>query len=264
MSDFDTIGQLMCLPLESIQPAENIPATPEFIVSAAAEALLKTGGHNWVPLIVEIISDYKYRAVSNHFVYTVAAQAGLEDVWCIVIKSTLEDCEQAKILAGEATPKIDLSKASRATIVSALKFLINKPGSALKSVDATIAAGRIADEDRTQWADLTPVIKLKCGITKGKKLDALSEVFYLPPPPPKPKPPKAVNIKQASKDEILERLQYFVTNKIDGFGMINPDEVTDAIFNADKGKWKTLNPITKLDCGIDTKKVKTLKTVFLL
>ncbi|XGV99643.1 MAG: hypothetical protein ACAF41_11980 [Leptolyngbya sp. BL-A-14] len=264
MSDFDNVGQLMCLPIDSILPTDDYAAPPEYIVAAAAEALLKTGGHNWMPLLVEEVEDYTYRAVTNHFVYVVATQAGLEELWCLVIKSSTPDIEQARILAGEVTPKVNFTTASRETIKSVLKHLVNQPGSPLKTVDATIAASKIAAVDRSTWQDFTPITKLGCGITKGKKLDALSAVFYLTPPPPPPAPPSVISIKQASKAEIFERLNYLNTYKIGGFDTIDPEAVSDLIASANRSKWKSLTPLTKLDCGIDTAKVKTFKTLFTL
>jgi hypothetical protein len=43
-----------------------------------------------------------------------------------------------------------------------------------------------------------------------------------------------------------------------------PEKTADAIFTANKGKWKTLSPISKLECGIDTAKMKIIKTLFSL
>ena len=134
----------------------------------------------------------------------------------------------------------------------------------MKGVDATISASKIAAEDRSVWQDFTPIVKLKCGITKGKKLDELATVFYLSPPPPPPEPLAPISIKQASREEVFERLEYLATHKIGGFGTINPEKVSDLIVSASKNKWKSLTPITKMDCGIDTAKVKTLKTLFTL
>jgi len=264
MTDFDNVGQLMCLPLDTILPSDYYSAPSEYIVAAAAAALLKTDGHNWIPLIVEEAEDYAYRAITNHFVYTVAAHAGLEELWCLVIKSSTQDTEQARILAGELTPKVNLTTASRDTIKSVLKDLVSQPGNPLKGVDATISASKIAAEDRSVWQDFTPIVKLKCGITKGKKLDELATVFYLSPPPPPPESPAPISIKQASREEVFERLEYLATHKIGGFGTINPEKVSDLIVSASKSKWKSLTPITKMDCGIDTAKVKTLKTLFTL
>jgi hypothetical protein len=265
MTDFDNVGQLMCLPIDSILPTDHYSAPSEHIVTAAAEALLKTGGHNWIPLIVEASEeDYTYRAITNHFVYVVAAHAGLEELWCLVIKSSTSDIEQARILTGEVIPKVNLTTASRETIKAVLKYLASQPGSPLKTVDVVIAASKIAAEDRSDWRDFTPITKLKCSITKGKKLDTLAAAFYLSPPPPPPEPPSAVNIKEASRESISERLNYLTTHKIGGFGTVDPEKVSDAVANANRSKWKSLNPIIKLDCGIGAAQVKTLKTMFTL
>lgn len=264
MGDFDNIGKLMHLPLAKIESGEQISAS-EFIVNAAAEAICQAGGRNWIPVIVKEIGDYQYQVVSNHFVYAVAQQASLERVWCIVIDSEPKSIEQAKILARESTPKVNLNTASRDTILAALSYLIAESGSGLKGVDKIVAANRIASADRETWSNFNPIINLKCGITKSK-LDALAKVFYLSPPPPAPPPksPEAVSVKRASRDDIFSRLSYLATNKIGGFETIEPEITADVIFTASKSKWKTLNPITKLECGIDTAKIKTLKTVFSL
>lgn len=97
---------------------------------------------------------------------------------------------------------------------------------------------------------------------KRQKLDALGKVFYVTPPPPPPPAPELVSIKKASKEEIVERLNYLSTYEIGGFETLNTDELTELLFTTDKSKWKSLNPITKMDCGVDTAKVKVLKTVF--
>lgn len=287
MGDFDNIGKLMHLPLANIVPGEQIFES-EFVVSAAAEAICQAGGRNWIPVIVKETDDYQYQVVSNHFIYAVAQQANLERVWCIVIDSEPKNIEQAKILAREASPKVNLATASRDTISAALNYLIAEPGSGLKGVDIIKATNRIAEADRKSWSNFNPIINLKCGITKGK-LDALAKVFYLsastpfappskPPqavsikrassaaksPAPSPKPPEAVSIKRASRDDIFSRLSYLSTNKIGGFEAIEPETTADVIFTASKSKWKSLNPISKLECGIDTAKIKTLKTVFSL
>jgi hypothetical protein len=265
MSDFDDIGKLMYLPLADIEPGQEFTES-EFIVTAAADAVRQARGRNWVPIIVKEVDD-KYQVVSNHFVYAVAQQAELERVWCIVIDPTAPNIEQAKILAREIIPKVNLNTASRETILAALNALIAEPGSPLKGVKVVVAANRIAEADRDNWSNFNPITNLKCGITKGKKLDALAKVFYISPPP-KPEPlqpaPEVISIKRASRNEIFDRLNYLSTNKIGGFEAVAPDKVADIIFTASKSKWKSLNPISKLECGIDTGKLKTLKTVFTL
>ena len=263
MGDFDNIGKLMHLPLANIKPEVQISKS-EFIITAAAEAIYESAGRNWIPIIVKETGDYQYQVVSNHFVYAVAQEAALERVWCIVIEPDGKNIEQAKILAGEAIPKVNLNTASRDTILAALRYLIAEPNSALKGVDAIVATNRIAAADRKSWSSFNSIIALKCGITKGKKLDALSKVFFLSPSTPPPLPSEVVSIKHASRDENFTRLSYLSTYKIDGFEKLDVESIANILFTASKGKWKSLNPISKLECDIDTAKIKTLKTVFSL
>ncbi|HSF73746.1 MAG TPA: hypothetical protein VLA84_08095 [Microcoleus sp.] len=265
MSKYDDIGKLMHLPLADIEPGEPCSES-EFIITAAAEAVLQGGGHNWIPVIVQETGDYQYKVVSNSFIYAVAQQAELERVWCIIIEPESKNIEQAKILAREAIPKVNLSTASRDTILAALRYLVAEPGSALKGLDVIVAANRISAANRETWSNFNPVISLKCAITKGKKLDALAKVFFLSPAPvaPPPPPPEAVSVKRASRDEIFDRLNYLSTNKIGGFENIDAEKTADAIFNANKGKWKSLTPIAKLESGLDTAKMKIIKTLFTL
>lgn len=264
MNDFGNVGKLMYLPLADIEAGEEFTAS-EFLISAAAELVLQAEGRNWLPLIVKETGDYQYQVVSNPLVYAVAHQANLEKVWCIVIDSNPLSIEQAKILAGEITPKVNLNTASRDTILAAFRHLVLQ-NSDLKGLDVIKATNRIDEADRSEWTSFNPIVNLKCGITKGKKLDALKQVFFLSPvkteaPPPTP---SAVSVKKASRDDIFERLEYLSTYKIGGFEAIDADKTADIIFTASKTKWKSLNPITKLECGIDTAKLKTLKTVLTL
>lgn len=263
MGKYDNIGQLMHLPLESIDTEESIYES-EFIVNAAADSILSTDGRNWIPIIVKETGDYQYQVVANHFIYAVAQQANLERVWCIVIESDEKLIEQAKVLARESTPKLNLATASGDSILAALRYLESQPGSPLKGVNVIVAANRIEEVDRSKWSDFNPVIKLKCGITKGKKLDALGKVFFIPAPPPLPPIPEKVSIKTASQDEIFERLNYLSTHNIGEFDTLDIEQLTELLFTTNKAKWKSFTPITKLDCGIDTAKTKVLKTVFTL
>ncbi|MBN3885078.1 MULTISPECIES: Rho termination factor [unclassified Nostoc] len=265
MSDFDNIGKLMHLKLTEIKAGDKFSES-EFIIKAAAETVLQADGRNWIPVIVKEMGDYQYQVVSNHFVYAVAQQAKLERVWCIVISPESQIIEQAKILAREVLPKVNLNTASRDTILAALKYLISEPSSALKGVDPIVATNRIAESNRKNWSNFNPILTLKCGITKGKKLDALAKVFFLlplPDPSPLP-PPEIVSIKSASRDEVFTRLIYLSKSRIDGFEAIDIENSSDVIFSASKGKWKSLNPISQLECGIDTTKIKALKKVFSL
>lgn len=180
MSSLSNVGNLMHLYIEQIDAGEGTNA-PEFLIKASAHLLNQKGGRNWVPIVVRETSEDKYEVIGNSFIYAVAEEAGLDRVWCIVADESEEAIEVSKVLAGEQTPKINLSKASRDEIKSALQYLIEKPGSVLKSVSLPVATTRIDEAPRLYWKNLEPIATLKCGITKGAKLDALKQVFYLTP-----------------------------------------------------------------------------------
>lgn len=181
MSNLNDVGNLIHLPIDEIQPNEGTDVS-EFLITATAQALNKLGGRNWVPIIVKKIGEEQYEVIGNSFIYAVAEKAGLKKIWCIVADSSKETEELTKILSNETTPKINLSTATRDEIQSAFQYLIEKPGTGLNSVKLLVATNRI-DEDpsRRYWKTLEPIAALKCGITKGKKLDALKEVFCLQP-----------------------------------------------------------------------------------
>ncbi|MEG5015801.1 MULTISPECIES: hypothetical protein [unclassified Microcoleus] len=260
MSNSENIGKLINLKLSKIESAEPCSES-EFIIAGAAEAVLQAGNRNWIPIIVKETGESQYQVVSNHFVYAVAQQAKLDSVWCIVIDPKPSNIEQAKILAREANPTVNLSTASKDTILAVLKYLVKEHN--WKNVKPVETANKIVDSNRAQWSDFTPLTKLQCGLSKAR-LDLIGKVFSISPPPPPPPPPEAVSVKRASRDEIFDRLNYLSTNKIGGFETIDPEKTADAIFTANKGKWKTLSPISKLECGLDTAKMKIIKTVFSL
>ena len=180
MSNLSDVGNLMYLDLEIIEPGE-IAKTSEYLITATANELSKTDGRNWIPLIVKEIAEDSYQVIGNSFIYTVAEAAGLEKVWCIIADNSQETAKVTKILAREETPKINLSTASRDEIKAALEYLIEKPDTVLKGVKIPVATNRIDEAPRQYWQDLKPITKLKCGITLGKKIKALEEVFYLTP-----------------------------------------------------------------------------------
>jgi hypothetical protein len=262
MINTNDVGKLMHLPLADIQPGEPIEV-PAFVMAAAAEALLKANGQNWIPVIVKQTGKYEYQVVSNLFAYAVAQEAGLDRVWCMVTDSSPETVSLVKILARETIPKVNLSTASRDIITDALKYLIERPGSPLSKIDLLVATNRIEEADRENWQDFTAVTKLKCGITKGQKLNVLSDVFYLSPIK-KPPSPQIISIKEATRQEILTRLQYLSDHKINRFNTIDVEKMSDEIFSANKIKWKSLNPLSKLNSEIAKAQINALKTVFKL
>lgn len=182
MSNFTDVGNLMHLYLDEIDPGEGTQA-PEFLITATAKQLNETGGRNWLPVIVRETGKDQYEVISNAFIYAVAEAAGLERVWCIIADSSKETANIAKLLAGEAIPKVNLSTASRDEILAALEYLIEQPASALKGVKPSVATNRLEEAPRQYWKTFDAIVALKCGITKGKKLDTLKQVFYLTPQP---------------------------------------------------------------------------------
>jgi Rho termination factor, N-terminal domain len=182
MTSLTDIGNLMHLYLDEIEPGEGTSA-PQFLITASAQLLNQKGERNWIPVIVKEIGEDKYQVIGNSFIYAVAQEAGLERVWCIIADNQSDTAEITRVLAGETIPKINLSKASREEIMSALEYLIEQPGSALKTVKLAIATNRIDEAPRQYWKTLDPITSLKCNISKGKKLDALKQVFYLEPQP---------------------------------------------------------------------------------
>jgi hypothetical protein len=258
MSNSENIGKLMYLELAKIESAEPCSES-EFIIAGAAETVLQANNRNWIPIIVKETDDSKYQVVSNNFVYAVAQQAKLERVWCIVIEPKPSNIEQAKILAREAIPTVNLSTASEDTIITVLEYLVKEHN--WKTVKPVEAAKKIVASHREQWSDFTPLTKLQCGLTKAR-LDCITKVFSISPPPPPP--PEKVSVKRASRDEIFDRLNYLSANKIGGFENIDAETTADAIFNASKGKWKSLTAISKLEPSLDTAKMKTFKTLFTL
>ncbi|MGG6295863.1 Rho termination factor N-terminal domain-containing protein [Leptolyngbya sp. AN02str] len=182
MSNLSDIGNLMHLYLDEIDPGEGTSA-PEFLITASAHLLNQKGGRNWIPVIVKETGEDQYQVIGNSFIYAVAEEAGLERVWCIIADDSDDTAEVVKVLTGEEIPKINLSKASRDEIQAAIEYLISQPDSALKTVKAAIAVNRIDEAPRQYWNSFDPITGLKCGITRGKKLDALKQVFYLDPQP---------------------------------------------------------------------------------
>lgn len=182
MSTSTNVGNLMYLYLDKIEPGEGTDAS-EFLIKASANLLNQRGERNWIPLIVREIDKSRYEVISNSFIYAVAEEAGLERIWCIIADDSEATAEISKVLAREVTPKVNLSLASRDEIVATLEYLIEQPGSPIKSVKVAVAANRIEESPRQYWKTFEPIVALKCGITKGKKLDALKQVFFLTPQP---------------------------------------------------------------------------------
>lgn len=230
MSNLSNIGNLMCLYMDEIEPGNGIEA-PEFLISATAKFLNESGGRNWIPVIVKEVGDDKYEVIGNSFIFAVAEAAGLEKVWCIIADESETTEKISKILSGEKIPKINLSTATRDEIKAALQYLIEKPGSQLKGVKLPITINRIDEAPRQYWKNFEPITKLGCGITKGSKVNALKEVFYLTPQPM----PEVIADPNIFKSMTLKDLRVMAKKQgISGYTKKKKDELVELLNGSSK------------------------------
>ena len=175
------IGSLLHIYLDEIQLIEPIESH-DFLITSAAKAINKADGRNWIPLIVKQTGLEEYQVVANSFIFAAAEEAGIKKVWCIIADDSAITEESAQILAQEKIAKINLATATRDDIKSALDYLIKRPTNPLVGVKLATATERIDTAPRKYWKEsLIDVTKLKCGITKGKKLNIFKEVFNVTP-----------------------------------------------------------------------------------
>ncbi|MDB9518509.1 Rho termination factor N-terminal domain-containing protein [Roseofilum reptotaenium CS-1145] len=173
------IGALMYLYLEEIEPGEPV-RMHEFLIKETAKAVSQAGDRNWLPILVKQIGQDRYQVISNMFAYAVAEEAGLEKVWCIIADDSEATQTASELLSQERLPKIDLATATVDEIQCGLDYLIHRPVNPLKGVKIAVATNRIVEAPRHHWkSSLMEVTKLKCGITKGAKLNVFKEIFYL-------------------------------------------------------------------------------------
>lgn len=173
------IGALIYLYLEEIEPGEPVKIH-EFLIKETAKAVSRAGDRNWLPIIVKQMGQDRYQVISNMFAYAVAEEAGLEKVWCIIADDSEATQTACELLSQERLPKIDLATATVDDIHRGLDYLIHRAVNPLKGVKLPVATSRIFEAPRLTWKpSLMDVTQLKCGITKGAKLNAFKEVFYL-------------------------------------------------------------------------------------
>lgn len=225
MSSSKDIGNLKYLYLEEIDPGRGTDS-PIFRINASAQLLNQQGGYNWVPVIVKEIGDDRYEVIGNSFTYAVAEKAGLQRVWCIIADDSDNTAKVARVLSGEEIPKINLSNASRDEIKAALEYLIEQPSSPLKTVKLAIATNRIDEAPRQYWKTLEPIVNLKCGITKGKKLDMLKQVFYLIPEPMSAIVTDSKILKTLSVTELKKMAK---NREISGLNKMKKDDLVQAL-----------------------------------
>jgi len=182
MSNLSDVGNLMYLDLELIEANESV-TNSEYLIKATAQELSNSDARNWIPLVVKEIAEDSYQVIGNNFIYAVAEAAGFDKVWCIIADDSEVTAKLSRMLAREEVPRINLSTASTDEIKSALEYLTQLPDCPFKKLDILKATNRIDDAPRQYWQDLKPVANLKCGITAGKKVKFLEQVFYLTPEP---------------------------------------------------------------------------------
>lgn len=254
------VGKMMYLPISDIQSDYNLEI-PNFIKEGAIDLLHELGGRNWVPIIVKQTQKYKYEVIHHEFVYQILLDGGFERAWCVITDDSEDTLRSIKVFSEQEIPKICLNSASEALILECLTYLAQQPATPLSKVDVNSAASIIASADRRYWNDFSIISKLKCGITRGKKLDVLSTVFKFNPliPPP---PPSSVSLKSANQESIEVRLKYLAQESIAGFESLDLERIKKIMTDSKKDQWKSLNPLMKLDSQLKTKQIKALKLVF--
>ncbi|AMA08154.1 MULTISPECIES: Rho termination factor N-terminal domain-containing protein [Cyanophyceae] len=179
------VGALLHLYLDEISTGIDTQVH-DFLIQGAAKAINDAENRNWIPLIVKQIGSESYQVIANSFVFAAAEEAGLTKVWCIVADDSPETQESARILTQEKLAKINLATATREEIKVGLDYLMKRPINPLKlgSVKLANAVERIENAPRQYWKEnLMDVTKIKCGITRGKKLNIFKEIFYTTPEP---------------------------------------------------------------------------------
>jgi len=177
------VGSLMYLYFDELELNEPVEVS-EFLIYGAAQAVNQANSRNWLPIIVKQTGEDQYQVIGNAFTYAVAEQAGLEKVWCIIADNSPATTEASQLLAHEKVPQVNLARASFDEIKLGLEYLVHRPVNPLKGVNVAKASSRIDEAPRPYWREsLNDVTQLKCGITRGSKLEIFKEVFYVTPEP---------------------------------------------------------------------------------
>lgn len=140
-----------------------------------------------------------------------------------------------------------------AEVINAIARLENK----LTKIENDLSNVKIQSAEFQNFKEDVNNKLVKSSEPKSKNINSDLDEILLPFPP-------IVNIKTATRDEILERLSYLSKNNIGGFSSVNPDIAANSLFKAQKSNWKNLTPIKDLRCGIGKAKISTLDTVFTL
>lgn len=110
--------------------------------------------------------------------------------------------------------------------MAALQYLIEQPGSVLKTVKLAVATNRIDEAPRQYWKNFDPIATLKCGITKGAKLNALKQVFYLTP---EALPDTVTDVRMLKTMSTADLRKMAKKREIAGFSKMKKDKLVEAL-----------------------------------
>lgn len=163
------LGQILRIPCKFIKGKSD--AHPMVIKAIAQE--LKTAGKNVLPVIIKVLGEDKYQAISNTQILEAARQAKADFVWCIVVDDKMQS--QLAIESGQVV-RVNIAKAPEKEIAAVLEYVkANKLG--FNKIEPQKIASAIAEYRKTkQLTNLTFLTKLKCGIGKAK-LASLADIL---------------------------------------------------------------------------------------
>lgn len=258
MSNLKDIGQLIQVPIDQVETVEA-SGLPAYQLAALAEKLQSSNLRNWVPVIVQEPTPRQYRVIANEHILLSMRAAGQTYVWVAVIPDDLEAETQVKLLTGQQPLKVNLCTADYETVLAALYELRRNPSNKLEKLDITLAAERIVKAPgRRSWTALTPIPKLKCGLSTAK-LPLLETVFETSPQPIAPHP---VVINTASEHELLKALESALDLPEVNLANVDLELLARSIVTSlDRTYWQDLKPLTKLKYKLTPAKTKGLEQV---
>ena len=107
-----------------------------------------------------------------------------------------------------------------------MEYLTEQSNTPLKTINVLKATNRIDEAPRQYWQDFKPITKLQCGITAGKKVKALEQVFYLTPEviPDDIKDPKVLNLLNTSQLKKLAKKR-----QLSGYGKFTKSKLVNLL-----------------------------------
>lgn len=261
MVNLSDIGQLIQVPIEQVKNIDEF-IMPAFQIAALSEKINQPDFRNWVPVLVKELEPRQYKVVGNPHIFAAMELAGQEYIWVAVVPNTVEVEEHIKLLLGQVPLKINICTADYEVIQEGLLYLRKKAGKIFSKLDVTLASECISKASgRIAWKDLQPLSQLKCGFTKSNVKD-LKEIFDAIP---KTFEVQKIILNQASENEIYGALENAACLADTNLANVNLHHLAYTISQeADRIYWKNLKPLTKIQNGLSTAKLKNLDKVLLL